>query len=926
MRTALLSPLLGLLLAAPATAQGLGQVLGQLDGKALTPGWMDNYVDGVLHDIGWATHVMPDSYPSGTGTARTDGGGYLNALRRLRADSAFYTAHVSNFASTLIMSAPELTAWANHYFDTHFGELDLNDFNGIYQAGSSFCFQGMVFAPVRTGPGTFSHWQYPELAHMAAAAGNLQLYGNIGFANNQYFYHGEWEFNVRHGQQRKTPDAIWQPMGLLLPAGVSANTFIEKLAYNDGIPKPYYHALLDVRHPTVLAEGLRSIRSAIDIAPDMKFFVGGEYFLARYAGGSLPATGYSQHSIEGFRVFLQRRYPTDAALNAAWKTTGLTRSGITPAQIKADSSPTPAIDFRAYLDEQRTELDILQYSTAKDHKRTGTYGLLKHGFRHIEEGWLHSDFPCSWSWYEHEPDYFAPMGHHLYREAALMRSAGRPGSFGITSPATNLTGVPVAIKFASPEPWLQRSHSADHTRLLVHDILSSGNFHLGYYKAPGHYATYGTTGADELASVLQHLKSIQTTRLRFTTPYHRVHVHLDAHRLDHTADDAETVAVLQRLESQQAPYSLFSKSRALDERLFARSLIRRGTLVSPFHRDVTADQGALFARYRAIANQSAPRPKVGVFVDLTTAITLSNQNQLLGLTHVVSLGSTWVYRDAASQFYFYVFNDVSPAAIHAATDHLLGLNATEPAVAVQTVPAQAPGSRVHVNFVSDGLNFFAALSNRDLTQTTTVQSLQVSGAIAARFGTSVTAWVPDVAGPYVLAPRQTIYVYLGAQVAGSYTTNDLGIELGVMNTRINQRGTEGFDVTHAQRLHQYASQLHALTGHNERVLAALVRLRRMLVLKVDRNGQQFGVTARRLDGTPVVGAPIQLLHLGNGHQEADAGHTGTGTVYVKFEAPAEQRWDFATRTWITPPLVPATDPIEVHVGDPATGAHAFVVR
>ncbi|MBL8898158.1 MAG: hypothetical protein JNM84_11050 [Planctomycetes bacterium] len=928
-------------------AQSLSQLLALLESRVLEPGWIGNYVArGVLHDQGWALWEMPESYLDAAGEERNvEGGGYNHALRRLALDSAFYRSLLRPGVAPLLYDPRDFLEAEELGFRRPFSRLDAADWSGIYAAGTSIALQNLVFAPERAANGAWSFWTYPELAGIvraASAAGIGGLYGNIGFANNRRFYHGEWRYNVEHGQQAASPSPAWQVL-FHAPSGVSLHTYVEVRQPWDfstsRVPRPdYVHAVLDPLDPVVIGDCLASVRHmASTWGREIAFFVGGETELAILEPKSQdltqpelpPRTGYSPRAMAGFRTWLERRYAGDVQrLNTAWQPTAPFASfqQVTPSAIGVPPRhPSPSVrDFEAYLRELAGELRLLQYTTAKAATPQGRYGTLGFGALELEESSLRSDFAVSGSWYGTEDDYFRALGNELYFEAAAARLSGTPTAFAISSPATHESAC--TIHTPTPAPFWQRCLTEAHAHLLVHDVLTSGSLHVGYYKAPGGYATYGSSAADELRRAFSDLKARRRDHLRFMTPYHRVHLHVDRQRLASWRGEPALTRLLQHLERHVAPFALFSDTGVF-ERAFAQHALRRGVLVSVFHRELLRDNAAPFRAMRASAAR-APQAATAVLVDLPTAIDLLAAGQLAGMSAVATAGSALVLADPNAAIYLIVFPSETPAAgeLEAVLDALLRTTPDEPTQPVELRGGGTNAAAVHANVVHDGLNFFVALANRDPQRTVTGLDLRVHPEIAARFAPAVTHWVPDVAGPYVLAPRATQYVLLRAVLAGSTTAADLRTALAQALLRLQSLQSAGFDVSAGLEQHAHAAAIDA-SALPSRALAGLLRLRRMVFLAVARTGANARVEASRLDGTPVAGAQVQLVHLSNGREVEDVGRTdGQGVLPLRIGTSAAERWDFFASAYRVPAQSPAVDAIEIHVHDPRTGEQSFVTR
>jgi hypothetical protein len=930
-----------------ARAQSLSQLLALLETRALEPGWIGNYVPrGVLHDQGWALWEMPESYVDAAGEVTSvEGGGYNHALRRLALDSAFYRSSMRPGVAPLLYDPRDFLEAQELGFRRPFSRLDAADLYGIYSAGTSIALQNLVFAPQQAASGAWTFWAYPELAEIvrvASAAGIGGLYGNIGFANNRRFYQGEWRYNVEHGQQAASPSPAWQVL-FHAPSGVPLNTYVEVRQPWDfstsRVPRPdYVHAVLDPLDPVVLADCLASVRHmATTWGREIAFFVGGETEVAILEPKSQdlsqpelpPRTGYSPRAMAGFRTWLERRYGGDVQrLNAAWQPLVPLASfqQVTPSTIGVPPrNPSLSVrDFEAYLHELAAELRHLQYATAKAAAPHGRYGTLGFGAVELEESSLRSDFAVSGSWYGTEDDYFRTLGNELYFEAAAARLSGTPTAFAISSPATHESAC--TIHTPTPAPFWQRCLTEAHARLLVHDVLTSGSLHVGYYKAPGGYATYGSSAADELRRAFADLKSRRRDHLRYMTPYHRVHVHVDRQRLASWRGEPALARLLQHLEMHDAPFALFSDVGVF-ERAFAQHALRRGVLVSAFHRELLHEGAALFRALRGSVAR-APQAATAVLVDLPAALELLAAGQLAGLSAVATTGSALVLAEPNAAFYLIVFPTEMPPAgeLEAVLEALLRTTPREPTQPVQLSGGGASAAGVHANVVHDGLNFFVALSNRDPQRTATGIDLRVHPEIAARLAPAVARWVPDVPGPYVLAPRATQYVLLRAVIAGSTTAADLQSALADAFVRLQGLRAAGFDVSAGLEQHAHAAAIDAAVLPS-RVLAGLLRLRRMIYLAVARTGSSAIVEARRLDGTPVVGARVQLVYLSNGREVEDVGSTdGRGVLALRVGTSPVERWDLFAWRYRSPAQSPATDPIEIHVHDPGMGEQSFVTR
>jgi hypothetical protein len=293
-----------------------------------------------------------------------------------------------------------------------------------------------------------------------------------------------------------------------------------------------------------------------------------------------------------------------------------------------------------------------------------------------------------------------------------------------------------------------------------------------------------------------------------------------------------------------------------------------------------------------------------------------------------SIGSGWVFHDPANLFFTVVYPSTTPpvADLESMLQALLHLTPSTPTQPLVVSPSQPPTSRVHTNIVTDGLNYFVSLSNRDDVQTVTNIQLQPHFEVTNRMAPTVSGFVPDIAGPYSLGPKNSLRIYFKAVIPGSYTATDLGNELAQILTNLNTLGGQGFEVVAGLELHAFATAISA-AQYPERVIAGIMRLRKMIFMKATRTGGSIAIEVVRQDGSVVQNASVQLLHLINAHEEQDAGVTdATGKATVTVGAMSAQRWDFFNQVWAVPAATPATDPVEVHVNDRGLGAHTFVTR
>lgn len=931
---------------AEASAQSaLDTLLDQIRPALNAPGWIGNHAPkGVLHDYGVAVWEMPATWNQGGVPVPVTGGGYNHAARRLAADPSFYVGLQAAPPHPLITPAQDFAALSGLLFGQSYSALDLAEIPTVYSAGSSIALQNLVFAPFKAASGAFVFHAYPEVDDILAAAGaaGLAVYGNAGFQNNWLFTDNDYELGVRHGQKGKAANALWNLATVFDPAAVQAagidpatHLNVMPLGPLAGLPSTVYlKPMLDVTDPFVIQLCRAHLQQvAQQWWNDMAFYVGGEYFLSwpppAFGSTQPPVTDYSPNAMTAFQQYMAHFVGGVAAINQRWglqagnpyQLTMLTDIG--PQHVDPAVSAQAVMDFHAMNLFRTDELLLLQYGTMKAAAPRGAYGSFTFGPRSIELAGLTSDFPASGEWYNTEAGLFAPHGNVLATSVDAARLAGTPLGFGITSPPTSAAGgCPTDPGYVAPPLFQPRCFSTPLCELTQRDVLCAGSVQHGYVKAPG-WGTFGSTASKQvLLGHIQTVDAVRDDKLRFMTPWHRVSVHVDEEAF-RAFPGADTPArrLDERFTRTHVPHALFSDRRLLG-RLFAREQLGRGFLLSAFHGGLDA---ALMQEYEQVALQTGPQPLVVVLTDWATYQGISTQPLV-----PIAPNAGLLHWNPATLMFVLVFPDAQPQTSQAALDLVLPIALgilPEPAQPVTVSEHVAPDGEVQSSCVSDGVNWYLAVSNRSPTVTFPNVTLGVHPQQLQKTAAFATGYAFEGGAAFALAPKQTRFVYAGAVIPGLslVSAQDVSAKVAAFAAALNLLESQGFEVGHGRTQLDAVSRVDPGT-YKERAVVGLARFQNLLFLRATRTGAQVMVRCVRWNGAPVAGAGVQLLHLLNGRESQDAPPTNAfGRSVFTIGAVTEPRWDFFASVFQPPVLVPATEPVEVHVHDPATGDQTSIL-
>jgi hypothetical protein len=873
----------------------------------------------------------------------------------------------------LAISVPAALELNNVLHEMPYSELHLGDFRTFYSRGTSVVFQNMIFAPVRRArPGSFSHRNYADLlpAFGEARVRELKVWANIGASNNVDFLNNDFEFEVRYGHQLRPDDPYRSfniPNIIFRLNEIPSDTFIHQAllpslprrGYEIPGPAYLYRAKLDLTHPTVVRHIADSIRSTITTLPsDVSYLVGGEYqpYVPHPVVQGMPATNYAPHCVVGFQRWLQQKYRVIAKLNRDWHLRELNLppyrhfSKVDATNLRLDNVPQAIRDYIEFQTFTNIEVQLHQYHVAKELRPRQSFGILSFGVLGAERSWLSSDHATQADWYGNVPGYFRRLGNGLQRVANAARYSGRPLVFGVSSPPTELSGkcrveIPPRPPYSTmPPEFLPRCIGEDQFWAFFADVLPASTVHVGYYKAPGRFGFFGSETMETWLLVLDELKAIQPRWLAFMTPYQRVALHVDAEQAD-TLQSQNRVASLLAIhfDETQCPYGIFTDMRVM-RRPFSRSLLGRSLIVSSFHRDLSSTVLDEFVQVvagkggRAIALTGRTRA-----AELLRY--LQSRGRIPPVTQLGRFGRAFPWDAAGSCWVCYWPDEPVPPReeyarrvvfpdLQLALEQQLEGGTREPTRVFEVTPRNVPPSAfLTTSFVSDGLGFFCIVTNRsDDPGATATFDLAVAPRVRTLLGSSIVeGW--DLVGsvpPLRLRPRESKRIYFRPRLNPRYALNpsDLATLVAISTRALRKLETKRFDVRPGLELLAAIERVHVTEP--ARALAGLVQLRRMMFLRTERSRDRVLVEAVYVPiggppQVPVAKAEIQVLHLLNAHEEQDAGRLRNGRATVTIAPVRQPRWNFDTQDYHVPRLDPATEPVEVHVHDPATGAHALAV-
>ncbi len=580
------------------------RLVAGLRATGLHPAVASNFVaEGVLHDVGWALWEAIPNPNSGA----ISGGGYTHAL--------FHVSPVQYGLDNRSPMPPSLSErevrFLKGILESPAVNLVPSEWHEYANGATSVCTQQMVFSPISLGAGSFTFYPYPELQTLVNLAGSsMRVYANIGMANNDQFWTGEYEFNRTY--PIKT-NRITNPPRLnrIQPNDfVSEPRFATPFAVFPGEDRAWPHLVYDVTNAEVVRLCMESIRHMARTYPSVRLILGGEAGI-EYGGCSgevlhagncnrcAPITNFSSAAIAGFQKYMQRIEPNPLRINMRWQIPSGSAAQITNhGQIAiATTHHCPYYlalrDFQAFQRLMMHELHRHSYRAAKQTRPSGTYAYLTAGTDAMERGWLESDAAVSLQYYIAEENQLpGPNGWSaaLHTVAAAARLSGKPASMAISSPAgrplpppgfTTHYGQPVLAPWAFWYLETFRATTPDLIYLFLREILTVHSLQIGYMKAFGFSLKWWPPNVAAVRDMFGFLDQERLRSLRFSGPYQRVAVHYGEPRYQELRGDIAR-EVVKYLDQERVPHAVFSSSRVLGRPL-AQDLLRRSVVVVPFH-------------------------------------------------------------------------------------------------------------------------------------------------------------------------------------------------------------------------------------------------------------------------------------------------------------------------------------------------------
>ncbi len=962
--------------AGPSTltpAEAVRRLVSELRVVGLHPVVASNFIaEGVLHDTGLAMWEMPANPTTG----RLEAGGYNHVLFR-PGSPASYAFYIDRARYPTDITEVDVGFLREGLMKPEMN-FRVQDWPEYARPASSVCTQQMVLSPIHIGGTNFTFYRYPELGTLLALAQQegMRVYANIGMANNPEFWSGELAFNILHAMKANAPYATPRlRVGVGMPQIQPDDWVAEGLAptataRSPFIVIPWPHVAYDPTDADVLRLCREQIRFMARTYPTVWFVVNGEFGIssgceltAANCRDCAPRTNFSAAAVRGFRNYMQRVEPLASQINVRWGLQGgariTTHAQIDPRTTHHCPYYLALRDFNAYQAMLTEEVTRQSYRAGKAEHPRSMLAYLTFGTEGTERGWLESDFAASGLYYILEkaqlpadPNLTASM--HIAVNAA--RLSGRPVSMTISTPAGRPLGPPgVTRHFPPPLPpvfrapygyWYlecARKLSPDFTALFLREILTCHSFHISYLKAVFFSLKWLPSNVAVIQQLLAALEAVRTPSLRFSGPYQRAAVHLDP---EGTREPSERVgrAILQHLDRERVPHAVFFRSRVLT-RPFARELLRRSAVVVAFHQSLHADATIAGARRPLIRHYLDLYRRTAGGVPGVLVVLAGPSDAFLALLPRAEFTTTFATNHVRLQWQngnvlVFVIPDTSTANVMSIVGPLLQPDAlqqavADPVAAVRVAVSGGPADVRH-NFVSDGANFFVAVSRYDWTGQPVAVSVDVHPRVQSRLQRVGTY---AAVSPFPLRPLETRFlrlpIELSASDRGAVPAGVVAVASAFAAVLVTLRSA-GFDVKGAEELIARAREV--APTYPSRAVAALCALSRMIFVRVQHNLNHVYVWARYawresvppgagVPGvSPVDGGIVQTLFLENAHEELDVPPLDArGEVAFALPLPRQERWDFDPAVTDYRPPDPGNRLVEVHVVDPRTGATAFAV-
>lgn len=923
--------------------------LANLHARALSPTLFAHRVPlGVLSDVGYGLREMP---------ATTAGGGYEAMMYNdLDAFDAYLIAPLRADPNTLNKTALQALKAA---ITGTYGALNMSELPTVYAEGSSLILQNTVLQCKRIGGVDGRYDIRPDITAIKAAMDPAtRLFAHLGACGVAGFDCHEINFLVQYAQQHKvgkSQGAIVAVNAAVYPlAGSRKYIPLNGVVGADFQVKSYYAPQLDIFAPGFVTQDLAHIAEVVTaFGTTIGYVLFGENTNALRSPGATgcevdnkatvcvgcePATSYPDTVIVGLQRYLTKVLGfNDGDLVTRWirpPADSIAALDLT-VQIFCPGSPQGLDAWNEFVRFKTLALRQHEYAKAKETNVAARVSSMSFGFG-MEDSWLGSDYGSVGDWLNDEASYLASGRWPMQDVTAFAKLSGEPPLFAISCPPGTI-GIPGGQGAIPPILQVHRTLSENNARWWLRDVFCSGGGHLCYRRGIGFSFEFHAPSAATISDLLADVRALQPASLEQNGPYQKIALHVENTEFFHTDDyditrknpAGRTADFLTKaLRARHVTYALCSELSRVMGREFSLAHLKREILVSLYPSSAKELSGTLADTYptsgigAAVIVVEQGTPEGNVASNHVLAASVGTLHQVSDSNGALSKCFVFKTRPGSSCEGDFFFNRLADSLNRVVIPYLVANQGAaissmpfvdKPVVVTTTYPS------IFSNFVTDGVNFIAIVSNMGPA------TAAVDVTIDARVATGLDVTYPTRS--LSLDPGESDFAVLEATTSGitvATCLTDATTRLGVLNGL-------GYNVADGTSLITKATALNG-GGQPARALAAYLAAVRMVYVKTSYSIPTLTVNARRIGllgtsaGAKDVSAAVQVFFQRNQFEIAAQGlTTGSGDFSASIGFPAQKYWSLADNDFITPPLG-ARAALEIHVVDRATADGTKVVR